>query len=409
MPSERFLHPVSPVARPAEEALRATIERLAAIERPPCSPGEREAAHLIADRLHALGHSAKVQDVPAYGSYAWPVGALAALSTLTGLTGKRLRWTGTFAGAMLTAALADEISYGRQFARTMLSRRRTACNVVADLTPSRAQRQAPHRTLVVMAHHDAAPSGTVFDQTLSRWFASRFPGAVERMTENPPLWWPVVAGPALIALGSAARSAVLRRTGTALSALTVAAMADIGSRRAVPGANDNLSGVAVLIALAESLGRRPIPGLRVLLFSAGAEEALQEGVRGFAHHYFPDLPRESTWFLNLDTVGSGNLVLLDGEGPLRIEPYDAAFGDMIAHCALEQDIDVRRGLRSRASTDAVVPHRHGYPTACLVSLDDQKLIPNYHLHTDLPEHVDYRCVADAAQLAESVARALAAH
>ncbi|MFI0443933.1 M28 family metallopeptidase [Actinomadura sp. 6N118] len=409
MPSERFLHPVSPVARPAEETLRATIERLAAIERPPCSPGEREAAHLIADRLNALGHSAQVQQVPAYGSYAWPVGALAALSTLAGLAGRRLRWGGTLGGMILTAALADEITYGRQLARVVLSPRRTACNVVADLTPPRAQRQAPHRTLVIMAHHDAAPSGTVFDQSLSRWYARRFPRAVERMAENPPIWWPVVAGPALVAFGSATRSHALRRTGTVLSALTVAAMADIGSRKAVPGANDNLSGVAALIALAESLARRPIPGLRVILLSAGAEEALQEGVRGFAHHYFPDLPRESTWFLNLDTVGSGNLVLLDGEGPLRIEPYDAAFGDLIARCALEQHIEVRRGVRSRGSSDAVVPHRHGYPTACLVSVDDQKLVPNYHLPTDLPEHVDYRCVADAAQLAETVARALATH
>ncbi|GAA2586917.1 M28 family peptidase [Actinomadura fulvescens] len=409
MPSERFLHPVSPVARPAEETLRATVERLAAIERPPCSPGEREAAHLIADRLNALGHTAHVQEVPAYGSYAWPVGVIAALSTLAGLTGKRLRWTGTLAGAVLTAALADEISYGRQFARTVLSSRRTACNVVADLTPPRAQRQAPHRTLVIMAHHDAAPSGTVFDQTLPRWYARRFPRAVERTRENLPVWWPVIAGPALVAFGSATRSPAVRRTGTALSALAAAAMADIGSHKAVPGANDNLSGVAVLIALAESLARRPVPGLRVLLFSAGAEESLQEGVRGFAHHYFPGLARESTWFLNLDTVGSGRLVLLDGEGPLRIETYDTAFGDMIARCAVEQDIEIRRGPRSRTSTDAVVPHRHGYPTACLVSVDDQKLIPHYHLPTDLPEHVDYRCVADAAQLAEAVARALAAH
>ena len=52
----------------------------------------------------------------------------------------------------------------------------------------------------------------------------------------------------------------------------------------------------------------------MILFSAGAEEALQEGVRGFAHHYFPGLAREGTWFLNLDTVGSGTIVF-SGENP----------------------------------------------------------------------------------------------
>jgi hypothetical protein len=402
MTSDRFLHPVSPMSRPGEDSLRATVERLAGIERLPCSPGEREAAHLIADRLVSLGHRARVEEEPAYGSYAWPVGALTGLATLAGLAGGRSRVAGAALGALTTAALADEMSYGRQVARQVMSRRRTACNVVAEIGTG-------PRTLVVMAHHDAAPSGAVFDQKLTRALAGRFPDVVERMTENPPMWWPVLAGPALVAFGSATGSTLARRAGIAVSALATAAMVDIGSRKAVPGANDNLSGVAVLVALAETLARRPIHGLRVVLFSAGAEEALQEGIRGFARRHFPGLPRESTWFLNLDTVGSGHLVLLDAEGPLRMERYDGPFGDLVARCALEQGVEVMRGLRSRASTDGVVPMRHGYPTACLVSIDDQRLIPHYHLPTDLPEHVDYRCVADAAQLTEAVARALAAH
>jgi Iap family predicted aminopeptidase len=228
------------------------------------------------------------------------------------------------------------------------------------------------------------------------------------MTENPPLWWLAMAGPAAVAVGTATGSRGLRRTGTVLSLLTAAAMADIAARRAVPGANDNLSGVAVLVALAESLQRRPVDGLRVILLSAGAEEALQEGIRGFARRHFGSLPRERTWFLNLDTVGSGNLVLLDAEGPLRMEPYDTGFGDLVADRAAELGITVRRGLRSRNSTDGVVPNRHGYPTACLVSIDDEMLLPHYHLPTDLPEHVDYDCVADAARLTEAIARELAA-
>jgi hypothetical protein len=99
--------------------------------------------------------------------------------------------------------------------------------------------------------------------------------------------------------------------------------------------------------------------------------------------------------------------MLDAEGPLRMEPYDAAFSELVAECAGEHDIFLHRGLRSRNSTDGVVPNRHGYPTVSLVSVDDQKLLPHYHLPSDVPEHVDYRCVADAAQLTEAVARTLA--
>jgi hypothetical protein len=402
--------------------LRATIEQLAPIQRLPCSNGEREAAHLITARLRELGCAAEVEEEePAYGSYAWPVGALTALATAGGLiagplprdlavdqrsssTTRMRRLLGAAGGALAVAGLADEISYGRQWARRLVSPGRTAHNVVAETGDLAAE-----RTLVVMAHHDAAPTGTVFDQKLERWFVRRYPEIVERMNENPPMWWLVLAGPAAVTAGSAMGSTALRRTGIAMSLLATAAMADIAARRAVPGANDNLSGVAVLVALAEALRDRPLSGLRVVLLSAGAEEALQEGIRGFARRHFPNLHRDTTWFLNLDTVGSGNLVLLDAEGPLRMEPYDAAFGDLVAGRAADLGIAVRRGLRSRNSTDGVVPNRHGYPTACLVSVDDEKLLPHYHLPTDLPEHVDYDCVADAADLTEAVARTLATH
>src|SRR5262249_36766811 len=158
---------------------------------------------------------------------------------------------------------------------------------------------------------------------------------------------------------------------------SLAAMVDIGRRPAVPGANDNLSGVAAIVALAEALQRRPVTGLRGLLVSAGAEEALQPGLTGFAPGPFDLLPARSAWFLNLDTVGSGRLVLLEGEGPVRMHDYGAAFKDLVERCAVETGVPVLRGLRSRNSTDGAVPHRYGYPTATVVSVDDRKLLPHY--------------------------------
>lgn len=390
-------------------ALRATVEQLAPIGRLPCSAGEREAAQIIAARLSSLGLVARVEEERAYGSYAWPVGALAGTAAVAGLlsgrAGTRLgRVVAAVGGAAMAAGIADEISYGRRLARRIVSPGRTTCNVVAESGDLDAD-----RTLVVTVHHDAAPSGAIFDQTVERWFVRRFPQVVERMKENPPLWWPAVAGPALVALGGVTGSRAARRSGTVVSLMTALAMADIGARPAVPGANDNLSGVAALIALAGALRAEPVAGLRVLLVSAGAEEALQEGIRGFARRHFPDLPTRSTYFLNLDTVGSGNLVLLDAEGPLRMEPYDRDFGDLIARCAADENVRVTRGMRSRNSTDGVVPNRHGYPAASLVSIDDEKLLPHYHLPSDLPEHVDYDCVADATRLTEAVIRTLATH
>ena len=174
----------------------------------------------------------------------------------------------------------------------------------------------------------AAPSGVVFQQVAQEWLAAHRPDVVERMTSNPPLWWPVIAGPALVALGSATGRRWLTRVGVATSATSLAAMVDIGRRPAVPGANDNLTGVAALVALADRWRTDPVPGLRLLLVSAGAEEALQEGIRGFAARHFPHLPPQHTWFVNLDTIGSGRLVLLEGEGPVRMRDYPAGIDNI---------------------------------------------------------------------------------
>ena len=77
--------------------------------------------------------------------------------------------------------------------------------------------------------------------------------------------------------------------GAALAVGATVAMADIGLRAPVPGANDNLSAVGALIALAAALRRQPIEGVRVLLVSTGSEESFSEGMQAFGRRHFGEL------------------------------------------------------------------------------------------------------------------------
>jgi hypothetical protein len=394
----------------ADAFMAGVIESLAVLSRLPTSPGERQAARMIRDLFADAGCTARVEEVPAYGSYARPIGLLCAVATAAGLLAGRGRGKsrgraviGVLGGSAAAYGIMDDITGGRLIARRLLMRPRTTSNVLAE-----AGDPAADRTLIVLVHHDAAPSGVVFGQHAERWLAARHPGVIESMSSNPPLWWAVLAGPVLVAAGSLLRSAWLRGLGMAGSAIAAAALADIALHPAVPGANDNLSGVAVALAVAAALNRAPLPGLRVLFLSAGAEEALQQGIREFARAQFSRLDPGRTWFLTLDTVGSGNLVMLEGEGTVRMHDYGTPFKDLVADCARQAGIPLIRGLRSRNSTDGCVPMRYGFPTVTLVSVNDQKLLPNYHQYSDTPENVDYRSVRAAAGLTEAVARRLAA-
>ena len=382
------------------------MEHLAALQRGPGSPGEAQAADWLADRLRAAGCTVEVEEVDFYDGYAKLIGSLAATVTLSGLIAGRRRgrrWGGRLA-ALAGLAIADDVSNGPRLVRRRTAPRRTQ-NVVAVAGDPDAE-----RTLVVLAHHDAAPTGLIFDDHLQTWLGERFPGILERMDTSLPLWWLVLAAPALVASGAALQRRGAIRAGTALAAVSAAALADIARSPIVPGANDNLSAVAVLVALAERLAQSPVPGLRVLLVSCGAEEVIQGGIYGFADLHFAELDRERTWFLVLDSIGSPRLALVEGEGPVVMEDYhDRTFRDLVARAAETAGAPLRRGMRARNSTDAVIPHRAGYPTALLVSLNRYKAITHYHQASDTPENLHYRTLRQAVVVCEAVARELAAN
>jgi Zn-dependent M28 family amino/carboxypeptidase len=197
--------------------------------------------------------------------------------------------------------------------------------------------------------------------------------------------------------------------GTGLGLLTNAVGIDIARHRIVPGANDNLSGVAALVALAERLRERPVDGLCVVVASCGAEEVLQGGIYDFVDRHLRPLDPARTSVLNLDTIGSPRLVMLEGEGVLRIEEYPGPeLRDLIAEIADTAGIPLVRGQRARSSTDSVIPSRAGYPTATVTSFEpDTKLLSNYHLPTDTPENLELATVEQAVDLTEALAHRLA--
>jgi hypothetical protein len=276
-------------------------------------------------------------------------------------------------------------------------------NVVARAGDPTAQ-----RTLVVLAHHDAAPTGAIFDDRAQAWVGERFPGLIERTDTSLPLWWPMLAAPTMVAAGTALRKRGLLAAGAAGCLLGMATFADIARSPVTPGANDNLSAVALLVALALRVQAEPLEGLRLLLVSCGAEEVLQGGIYGFAARHFPTLPQDRTWFLNIDSVGSPHLILVEGEGTVIMEDYpQPEFRELIARVAAGMGTSLRRGMRARSSTDAVIPSRAAYPTATLSSLNRHKAITNYHLMSDTPENLNYGTVVQAVGLTEAVARALA--
>lgn len=392
-------------AADVEATLREVVETLAPLERTPCSAGERAAAEWLHERLSSVaGVEAQLEDEPSWGTFpptATGLGLAGILGALLSLRGHRL--LGALLAAATFAGIVDEAHNGPRVLRRLVRRRRVTVNLTARAGDPDAQ-----ATLVVIAHHDAPQTGLIFDQTLQRRIYERAPHILERFRTPLPQWWFGLAGPLATLAGAIRARRGGAHAGLVLGLLGTALVADVWRSETVPGANDNLSGAASLVALAELLAHRPIPGLRVLLVSCGAEETLQDGIRAFVARHRHELDPATTRFVNLDTVGSPHLVLLEAEGPVRMEEYAGPWlRDLFAARADALGIPLRRGYRARASTDSVIPSRAGYPTATLVSMTDWLAPANYHLPTDIPANLDYGTVASTTRLVYEVATALA--
>ncbi len=391
-------------ARPAGTNWRDAIYELSSFVRPSASEGERRAAEWIAAQLRARGLDTTVESEPAHGGYWWPLGlanALAAAGAIAARrSGIRRRLIGGLIGGIAAAAVWDEVSGGRLWFRRALLPKRATWNVIARHGAPDAS-----RTVVVLAHHDAAHSGLIFHPALPRIGPRLAPQLHARASHTVPILYGVWLGPAIVCGGALLGDRRLVLAGFSISLAAGTVMANIGASKVVPGANDNLSAVATLIATADELARRPIEGVRVLLVSTGSEESFMEGMRGFARRHFPELDPASTEFLCLECLGGPILAVLEGEGMLRMRDYPESMRASLAGAAAAAGVELTRGLRTVAATDALIALRAGYRTVTLASVDETKFPLNYHWPTDAPEALQWRTIEDAIAVCVQFLRA----
>src|SRR5437588_123122 len=212
------------------------------------------------------------------------------------------------------------------------------------------------------------PSASDGERRAAEWIAERLREEgcavrVEQERAHGGYWWPLG-----LLTGLAGAAALSGRRGLALAAGAIAAAGvydDVSGgrlwfrRRFLParptwnvvaeageaGAEDAVVVVATLLCVARVLRERPVAGLRVLLVSTGSEESFMEGMQAFARRHFPALPPDRTRVIAVDTVGSPELVQLEGEGMIRMREYPQDFKDLVSACAAGAGVHLRPGLR----------------------------------------------------------------
>ncbi len=379
--------------------MRRQVDQLCSISRPSASSGEQQAAGLIRDYFRGIGFQARVETERAHGHYWLPLAMLSAAGAAGGLLGRRRRAVGGAIAGAAAAGVWSDLTGSGLHARKLLKRRDTF-NVVAELGPRDAT-----RTVVLVAHHDAAKSGAIFNPAIPEKLTELVPSLADQ-DSSPPLMFPVFAGPLLASAGAVLGSKLLSSLGAVVCAGAAATFCEIGSRDVVPGANDNISGVVALLALGAQLAAHPTERIRVMLVSTGSEESFMEGMAGFARRHFPRLPVQDTVIICVDTVGSDRLLSLAGEGMLKLYRYPQAGQALLADAADETGVELITDVVLRNATDGLYAAKAGYTSAMLGSVSAHNAPANYHWPTDTPDNVNYETLADAVRLLEATVRRL---
>ena len=175
----------------------------------------------------------------------------------------------------------------------------------------------------------------------------------------------------------------------------------------IQGANDNASGVAVILDLAAKLKESSFPDFEFWFASTGSEEVGAIGMVNFMKNYKSKFSKETTYFINIDNVGSGQLHYYLGEGMLNFYKFsDELIQTAQKVVAKKEFIAVTPKKYRVAYTDAIIPASKGYHAILLLATDERDVIPNWHWETDNLDNIDFRTVEKTSNFTFEMVRQL---
>lgn len=373
-------------------------EQLAAIQfltkeigpRPATSAAEARAAAYVNSRLRQAGLEVDLQTFRAVPTESIPRGFLylvMAASPFVYLYSRPI--------ALGMAILALVVFFAEQMAWPILSAwlpGGESQNVVG----TRPAAQDGRQHLVVMAHMDSGRANLLFHPRLVGHYRRFYLGALVAMALLP----------ILMGLGWLIGDAWLWYAQLAPAGfVTVAFLLLLHQELAmpwVPGANDNASGLAVLLHLAEEL--EGLQHTTLWLVATGSKEAGLHGARSFLRHY--PFPRASTYFINLDTVGRGQLGIMVREGALLARTADPELVQLAGESeSSDITVDADPRVYHASNTDAQAALARGFRALSIIALEDGR--PAFrHWPNDTLENIRPELLERAARLVIGIARRL---
>lgn len=345
---------------------------------------EREAAEIIERRLREFGYVTRVEPFRSPRTYSWEVIAFAMLVS----GGLLLSLTSPTMGAVLSVlGLWSFVRHfdGRDTVLGKLIRKKTSQNIVGE-----SKGGDKEKIIYLMAHYDTARASHLFHPLMVKNFRQSFLISAALIFISPlvafsGLWLAEIFIYKIIVWGMAIYVSVQ---------ILFLIHRELFHKH-VNGANDNGSGVTVMLALAQYFSDHVLENTMVKIVATGCEEVGLYGARAFVRRFGDDLASENTYVLNFDNVGKGDLYYCVGEGMLGFHHYDSQLVTMAEHLSFGEFSDVKPLRYTLAQFDSLILTHENIKTITFISLDDHKGIPNWHWYSDTIENIEWSSIRKA--------------
>ncbi len=379
-------------------------------ERRPASPDELRAQRILANALTDAGLDPDLRpfrfNTNLYANLALHFGLGTAGSLLFGVAPSL---------SMVLHATTGVSYLGDAKKRFHLVRRLLPWKDSQNLVASRGPAE-PRLRIVLIAHADAALTGWMFrPETVEKLSGNASPG-LKRLLGKP---MKLAARSQLALAGVDALGVALgparHLLWPAVGVLSVPALLtfllnmDVVLRnQVVPGANDNLSGCAALVALASRLATGLPDEVEVVYVVTGCEEAGTGGAYQLCRQMRSAWDRERTVVLAVDGLSGGELCWFQ-EGDIDTMPVAPWLGAVLQGVAAADDrfVSLAPFEMDLGATDAGPFLHAGYDGVGIGCVDRDLGAPrNYHLPSDTPENLDLDQLALGVDLVEAVVRGI---
>jgi hypothetical protein len=392
----------------AAERLQVIRELCSFEERLAGTDAERRAGNWLATRLRDAGWRVEVEPTHIHPQYALVQAAHCGL----GFAASLIAIVSPVAGlaiALLTAVSMYLDLNARAYLLRRLFFRRASQNVVS----AGRRAEAPAR-LLLCANYDAPRTGPFFRSTTVARFAW-----LDRLSPLPLgpfriLFWSLVAllpilGARLAGADSTLLS-VVQLIPTLILLIGILMLVNQELSDVTPGANDNASGVAAVLSLADELDANPPENLDVGILFTGGGACLMEGTRRFLRAHRRQLDRGTTYFLNVEAPGRGEVRYLAGEGLAVSFGMDRRVIQLCDAVASAQDHPQRpraQPMRWGFATNALPIRLARYPCTTVTTIEQGSLLPaGYRRLDDVPGRIDPGSLDRAHAFALDLVRAL---